>query len=256
MRYLLTLSVLFIAIGSISERSAFGSERRYTVEAEGMQYGFIFTVEPRFPPSLERMGIDRGSANFVVVVNDQGILEEVLVVEATHLPFAKAAEEAIWQWDFLPPIINSQPTSLVQRVNVEFESTGLKLATYNGVEIIQSKMEEISSRSRDFELETVPASDLDRYLIPLETRAPLVHDEMLGDKSELVVNYRIYIDPMGEVRIVTVSKEFLSLDVNLLKAGEQALLQWKFEPPRMRGRPVVVQAIQPMLFKRSGEMMN
>ncbi len=226
------------------------SGKAYTVQTEDMQFGFVSTVEPRFPDSLKRIGVDRGFAHFVVAVDERGALQEVLAVQATHLPFAKVAEEAIWQWNFLPPIINSQPTSLVQRVNVEFESTGLKLVAYNGVEIIHSKMEEIS-QFRDLELETVPAGELDRYLIPVQTTSPLVHDEMLGEESELVVNYRIYIDSMGKVRIVTVASEFMSLNLDLLKAGEQALLQWQFEPPRKRGRPVVVQAIQPISFKRS-----
>jgi len=75
--------------------------------------------------------------------------------------------------------------------------------------------------------------------------------ELLKGETNQQAVFELFIDENGNVRMPTLRDNERSerIDEQLLVIAQDALLQWKFEPPRRRGKPVVVSVAQPIHFK-------
>src|ERR1039458_8942848 len=80
----------------------------------------VRTVEPPFPPVLQRLGVTRGSVKLVVKVDKTGKLEDVLVTEYTHREFADEAIKAVKQWTFNPTWAGKEPVGWVREIELRF----------------------------------------------------------------------------------------------------------------------------------------
>jgi TonB family protein len=58
-----------------------------------------------------------------------------------------------------------------------------------------------------------------------------------------------YIDPQGNVRMPSVSRETIEANEELSAVAIAAVSQWQFDPPLAKGRPVLVLAQQDFTFK-------
>ncbi|PTY05123.1 hypothetical protein DB347_16745 [Opitutaceae bacterium EW11] len=74
---------------------------------------------PSFPSKMRKAGID-GKAIVVLIVNEKGLPEQVQVEQATHELFAKAAIDAIRQWQFKPATKGGQPVAVRLEIPMEF----------------------------------------------------------------------------------------------------------------------------------------
>jgi TonB family protein len=62
---------------------------------------------------------------------------------------------------------------------------------------------------------------------------------------------QFYIDQEGKVRMPVLAD--VDCDLELAAAAYDAVRTWSFEPPTVKGRPVIVTARQKFVFPRSSE---
>lgn len=211
---------------------------------------FRVTMEPQFPFSLANEGITEGSANFLIVVDNQGILRDHLLVAASHPLFAKAVERVITEWDYFPVEIDGQRVNAKHRINVNFHNSGTFVVGWDSPQRIIDSRLTAEARGLDEEGYRIARLDeLDELPSPLQVVQPtLPLPELVPDEGLRVV-YHFFIDEAGRVRIPWLDEQELQhVDDTILDATYDALMQWEFTPPTIGGRPVTVRASQPFVF--------
>jgi len=74
---------------------------------------------------------------------------------------------------------------------------------------------------------------------------------MLNGRDDQKAVFEFYIDESGNVRIPMLREAEASDDIEeeLLVIVQDALMKWKFRPPKKNGKPVVVRVAQPIFFR-------
>ena len=76
-------------------------------------------VAPAYPEHLKAAGLV-GRVDVVGVLGTDGLMARLEVVNSAHADFARAAVEAVSQWEFTPVYLNCVPFALRAEVTVEF----------------------------------------------------------------------------------------------------------------------------------------
>lgn len=200
------------------------------------------TVEPVFPAGLLQAHSKGGHARLVLEIAASGALEDALVIGYSAKGFA---EEALWaarRWRYQPALLRNEPIASQWELLVSFEPTGAMvsmIALDSTNELIRTGYgPDDVYRPRRFD-------ELDRPLTPTHVVQPAytknVQDR--GLKGEVTVEF--YVDEQGNVRMPALQES----DHNVLGTlAGAAVREWKFEPPTVRGRPVLVKARQTFRF--------
>jgi TonB family protein len=185
-------------------------------------------VLPEFPAQARLEGVGSGSVTAVVGRDASGAVTDVLILAATHPAMAAAATDAIRQWHFQP----ADPAEILKQepgiVRIDFRFQGV-------ISIIAQGLSDRQTAPRSTLVRTVTA--LDRRPHPLAQPMPSYPKELAtrAVEGDAIVAY--YIDGDGRVRlphVVSASSDEFG------QAAVDAIATWRYEPPRQRGRPVVV----------------
>ncbi|MDQ8184495.1 hypothetical protein [Pelagicoccus sp. SDUM812002] len=223
---------------------------RYRANAQpNFEFKIHPTKDPIYPLSLKNRGIANGSTVFAIYVNQFGELEDFLLLEADHLDFAKSVERVIPEWSYSVPLIDGEIASITSKIRVNFtRGRGVVYETIGYQTALPAFQDELLNREtyRVYNLD-----ELDSIPIPKHVEKPSFHDDMLEERDIVNAVFEFYIDSTGNVRIPTLREADDRIDERLLVIAQEALLQWKFEPPLSHRRPVVARAAQPFRFKKS-----
>ena len=193
---------------------------------------------PVFPYELVQMGVREGSARVALSVSPAGKLEDVLVVAYTHRPFADATVAAVRRWRFRPAQIDGQPVAATTTVSVDFRLEGTAVISLNSSEHLIALFYRLPTDGNSFR----PAlpNELDQMPVAIASPSPVWPDEVAATTHGRVA-VEFYIDENGQPRMPGVSEDE---DPRLAALAVNALSQWRFEPPRAKGQPTVVRAVQ------------
>ncbi len=196
-------------------------------------------VQPEFPARARLEGIGSGSVTAVVGRDAAGAVTDVLILAATHPAMAAVAAETIRQWHFAP----MSPAELLKQepgiVRLDFSFQGVIYIIAQGLPGLQ----------------TAPRSTLVRTVTALDNRPRALEQPMPAYPKELatravegdaIVAY--YIDGDGHVRLPHVVRA--SSD-EFGQAAVAAIANWRYEPPRQKGQPVVVSESWAFQFHRN-----
>lgn len=200
-------------------------------------------VKPYFPRRALVEGARDGEAHVVFEVDGLGQLGDLMVVAYTREEFAEAATDAVSQWRFRPYRVDGRPVTTIMRVAFHYVA-GEMVA----VDTMSVPGPAPSPRPGGGKLihQPCPASELDRPIQAID-HAPPVYPERLSDEGLLgLVRVEFYIDPEGRVRFPLVVSNAHPVLASVVTA---AVKEWRFEPPRRRGRPVLVFATQEFRFE-------
>ncbi|MBI5381857.1 MAG: energy transducer TonB [Opitutae bacterium] len=231
------LSILFLGLACVNAQAELAMPQftRQSVK-------IIQTVQPVFPLGVHELGYLHGDARVAISVDQTGRLTDHLVVEYSHPKFAQAAVEAIKQWRFEPALINGEPVSVRTEISINFEMSGVVISYDNN-----SYIEKYSNTVFRDAIAYRPCSmkEIDRIPTPLQAVKPYYSDDLAkqGIKGEVTVEF--YIDETGALRLPAVLQ---SAHPALANLAMSALMQWKFEPPTRKGKPVLVRAKQVFNF--------
>ncbi len=242
------LGILILGI-ALPFSSGFASKETIVADTPEGELRLTTNISPSpvFPPSLEHNGITQGKVAVLVAVSQQGELIDWLVVEASHYLLARSVDNVIEKWDFDVPTLNGEPVNLVNRFDLTFESRG-SLIDFTSVSSSINLM--LGNRLKGPHAYGVASvKDLDSIPEPIYVERPVFPPELLRGRTAMRAILDFYIDEEGDVHIPTVRAADDGVDDQLLVAARDALWQWKFSPPTIKGKPVVAQAAQPFVFR-------
>lgn len=200
--------------------------------------------DPIYPARLRAEGFLEGNATFAVSINHFGELDDYLLLEASHQEFAKAVEKVLPTWDYSVPRINGEPAAIVSTVKVTFDRSGVIVYETTGA----VQLNPFASSSDSYRVYGL--WELDNLPEPLHVEKPEFHVDLLENRHLATAVFEFYIDIQGRVRMPTLREADDGVDERLLLIAQDKLLQWRFEPPTVRGKPVVARAAQPFRFRK------
>jgi TonB family protein len=197
-------------------------------------------IVPVYPYELRRDEV-KGKAVATFVVNEAGAVAHVEIAEATRPEMGLALAAAIEQFSFDPALKDGKPTLCVLRFEQDFSRRALE--DNEGYRLLYAERKRPES--------ILSGANLDAPLKPISRRAPVFPVSITDvNKGEAVVE--MIVDEKGYVRLPRV----ISASAPPFGyAAVQAINQWRFEPPKIKGTAVPVRVRAPFSFnlKQSGE---
>ena len=220
----------------------------YPTSVEGIKLEIHAKTLPIFPHTLKVEGYSRGEVELIVEIDEFGELRDYLVSFASRDEFAREIERVIDTWDFNPPMWEGKAVPVIARIRVNFESTGAVVS----FDITTGFLNKIVSQDILMQIHRlqnlVDVDDLDSFPTPKIVANPQISQELLDENKGTKGIFTFYIDQKGRVRMPAIEQVEGDVDLRLLIAVQDALLQWQFEPPTVKGKPVIVHVSQPFLF--------
>ena len=205
------------------------------------------TKQPHYPQMLVHDGVLKGYATFVISVDDSGNLEDYLMVEASEEEFGRSIENVIEDWEFTSAYFEGEYVPAVQAVRFDFRDTDT-LVTLNGFTAVKVFFRDRFEKSEEIDFRTYKLNELDFVPEPVEVVKPEISKDLSPKHERVHARYHLYIDPTGRVRVPVLKVIDGEIDEITLVLMENALKQWRFEPPQVNGKPVLSVAEQPVTF--------
>ena len=203
----------------------------------------VRTVELVFPERLIRESIDRGEANVMVMINNEGQLLDWLVIGYSHPLFVTEVLDVIQKWKFIPAHI--QGKAVTTRVELKFffkDSSIVRILPIDTGLIARMKRHEIEAGYWSF---ICRQEELDGPLDAKVEISPMPPDQLGATASEGKVIVDYLIDPEGKVRmplIISADDEAFANSVLM------AINECRYVVPRREGVPVITRARKQFIF--------
>jgi len=205
------------------------------------------TVEATYPTRLAAIGLKSGAASLAIAVDEDGRLTDTLVTAYSHPAFAQAALEAVRKWKFEPARVHGAPRKSKSDVTFRFELEGVVVVTLTPMTYGELVHFKIAPASEAYSACTL--AQLDRIPNPTKIVNPVYPKQLARSSLGGHIRVEFYIDETGRVRMPSVSRETDEASEELSSAAITAVSQWQFDPPTVKGRPVLVLAHQDIDFK-------
>lgn len=227
---------LHLKLVSIATSIAFGGSLLHAQLAPNDQSARTMQLDrfvvPEFPPFLRQAGVLQGTVAAAIGRDARGRAEDVLVLESSDPRFTDAALDAIREWRFKPlsPAPDTEDAAPVVRF----------LFTTGSVSVVP-----LTSTARGGSRRTVRAdtpielpnfSHLDQTPAILHHPPPEFPAALRGRVTQGTVVVKYFIDTTERVRLPTIIS---ASDPALGAAALAAMRQWRYEPPRIDGKPVI-----------------
>lgn len=241
------LSVL--ALTGLTMNLAYAGPDSLALDDYGISLNIDLVKMPLFPNSLVSEGYLEGDVQIVMEINHDGELNDWMVIKSTHPDFVSSIENVIDHWRFSAPYINGENRSVVSHLHVHFESKSSvisfnSLGSANTLRFNQlTGFESESTRlARIKELDTLP--------YPISQPSPSIPSEVMEKFDGTRAVFTFYVDETGQVRIPALAQTDGEPDLGMVLAAQDALTQWRFEPPTKNKRPAKIQLSQTFVFKK------
>jgi TonB family protein len=187
-------------------------------------------VVPEFPEFLRRSGVMQGTVVAAISHDGLGQADDILVLESTDSRFTDAVLEAIHQWRFETHPRSPAPVEALVPV-VRF------LFTSNSVSVTSTSIDAgrpTHTRVRaDAPLEIPNFSHLDARPKPRQQEFPANPKTKTARGLALV---KFFVDRDGRARVPVA---ITASDPEFAAVAVAAVKQWRFDPPRLDGKPVI-----------------
>jgi TonB family protein len=221
---------------------------------------------PVYPPALLRAGT-KGTVDVRFVLDAEGRVQEREVVAADHPDLALAVNALLDSLTFLPARRGGQPCGALVRLSFKFdpqqdllfpdEQAGydpksvnpddLWSREYADAGLVTYKLEASLQKSIGRgKTRVATMSDLDGPPLRLATCAPVYPRKLLPQKTGGATEVEFIVDREGRVRLPRIVS---ATAPEFGYAAAQAVAQWRFEPPKSKGKKVHVRVVVPFEFQ-------
>ena len=244
---LLMIGLLFHVFGDDDDIMPY----EHSISSEDVDLLFKVMRQPKFPESLRSQGFSSGRVHLLLELHFDGELRDWIVTYASHRDFAKSIERVIEEWEFGPPKRKGKPVSLIVPVEVSFRASG-DVVSFNATNGLNHMMSSQYGYSSFDTIKVADVDNLDKFPEPVYVVRPKVPNSLIRKSDGSYGVFRFFIDTEGRVRLPHVDHvRGGKVDVRLLEAAQDALEEWEFIPPTVRGKKVIVELKQPFLFQRN-----
>lgn len=237
-------------ICGLSQTNALADSEWILSGEDGVELNIDLLQLPHYPNALVAQGYTEGTVKVSIDIDHHGELRDWIIVESTHPLFSKALERVIDTWRFSPPKINGEARSVVTQIDIEFGNNGTLLTSSLPTDIVSRQFNQLTG----YESERVgiaSINDLDTYPNPVKQIPPAVSKKMIKSHNGAVAVFSFYVDESGQVRIPVLTDTNGDPDVQMLVAAQDAISQWKFEPPTQNEKPVKIKLSQAFVFTKN-----
>lgn len=215
-------------------------------------YGINLNIElikmPQFPTSLIAEGYLEGDVRIAMDIDNDGELRDWIVLESTHPAFVTSIENVIDQWRFSPPYINGENRSVVNHLNIHFESKNSVISFDSISSANTMRFNQLTGfNSHSTKLSRI--KELDTLPYPISQPSPSIPSDIIEKFDGTRAVFTFYVDEAGQVRIPALAQTDGEPDPGMVLAAQDALTQWKFEPPTKNKRPAKIKLSQAFVFK-------
>jgi TonB family protein len=206
----------------------------------------VQTEEATFPADLVAIGVKSGAATVAVAIDDRGNLTDYLVTGYTNPGFAAHAVVALKKWKFQAAQIRGRPRNSKADLSFDFQVQGVVV-----VSLTAGAFDELLRTQIDgpHSYHACTLAQLDHIPTPTKIVKPAYDPSVAGSKHGGKVSVEFYIDETGRVRMPSVDLETNEAYEDLAATAIAAVAQWQFDPPTVKGRPVLVVAHQDFTFQ-------
>jgi TonB family protein len=191
-------------------------------------------VTPEFPEFLRRTGVLTGTVVTAISHDGLGQADDILVLESTDSRFTAAALEAIRAWRFEAHPRSPAPVEqLVPVVRFLFTSTSVSV-TSTSVDAGRPTHARVRANSP---LEIPNFSHCDARPKAQSQPMPAFPEALKGKVSTGTALVKFFVDAAGRARVPVA---ITATDPELAHAAVTAVKQWRFDPPKIDGKPVIV----------------
>jgi TonB family protein len=200
------------------------------------------TYIPQLSPAMLMEGVTTGKVVFVIDVSADGELTDLLALAYTHPSLVRTCSEALKEWKFTPARRDGFPVPAQTELTIHFSAEGVVISSNTQMAVEQyianvfGHRLAVKRRSAN-ELDSVPA------VVAKVPPKYAKQAEEKGVRGKVTVHF--YIDETGAVRMPAVEGE---AHPYLAQQAVAALREWRFTPPKARGKPVMVSARQAFQF--------
>jgi outer membrane biosynthesis protein TonB len=232
-------SLIVAVLALLSATSLAGAADRF--EEKPVQ--ILQTVEAKFPHELTAKGIREGEVRAVLIVDADGKLSDCLITAYTHPEFAIELLNAVRSWEYIPAKQNGEPTGQRIQIVFYFNQKGAIVSMLPAMAIASSLNRFIQTPLTWL---VCKASELDQVPVARERVSPRHPGKSMNPPaSNGSATIDFYIDAEGRPRMPVVMK---ASHEEFAVAAAEALLNWRFDPPTYRGRPIAVRMMQEFIF--------
>jgi len=179
-----------------------------------------------------------GKAVLAFLVDADGRVANVKVVEATKPEFGLAMVAAVEAFNFLPAMKDGKPTVALLKMEQEFNFGGFRSSVSDDDLYLFAKETKHPEK-------IISAKKLDAPLKPISQRSPVFPYSVKSDFDRGSATIEILVDEEGKVRLPRITEATAPA---FGYAAIQAVNDWRFEPPKANGKPAVVRAQVPFEF--------
>jgi TonB family protein len=196
------------------------------------------TYEPNVVPRVGEVLPPFGLVRLVVNIDENGKLDDWLVLEYSYQRYVDAAVEAVKKWQYKPAILHGVAIGVRAELVFNFESSG-QVVCMTGIDLPQSFTRNIIGDPQI--MSVCPSRELDSIPKPTVVVSPShIHNaDTNGQTKEVLVDF--YIDETGRPRMAAADVDG---NMEMTSACLQAIEQWRFTPPTRHGKPVLTRATQ------------
>lgn len=197
---------------------------------------------PEFPPFVRQLGISRGVVTVAIGRTVEGQVDDILVLHSTDARLTEAAKNAVAEWRFARPSnVPLNGRQIIPIVRFLFNTRGVSMVSPP------------TGRTGDLHREMagnapviLPALiEVDDGPKPIVQPMPQIKGAAANAPQGGSATVKFFIDETGRVRVPIVL-ECTSPDLG--QAAVLAVGQWRFEPPRIGGRPTIAIETQTFSF--------
>ncbi len=228
-----------IAPGLVSGKIAKSEKNAY----EPLQV--IRTIEVSYPQRLIREFVDRGEADIVVLISDDGRLMDWMVMGYTHPLFVKEVLDVLPKWKFVPAHHEGKPINTRAELRFIFKNSEMVRILPNDTGLTSRLKAGQQHHKEEFWSFVCRQEELDQPLDAKVEISPMPPDQLGANAKEGKVVVEYLVDPEGKVRmplIISADDEAFARSVLL------AISEWRYEVPRREGAPVITRVRRQFTF--------
>jgi hypothetical protein len=204
------------------------------------------SLEVPIPVSFKHLHMDQPHVEFLVLVDETGVLKDSLATASNHFGLIPAAASHLAKIQFEPGTLDGVPTPSRHRLVIRFTDPEQRMWQESGVLPMGSNVMDgterrlFESNSLAFAYSLSEVNKLDAPLQLIEGSLVVVEDAN-GQPPAGSCSVEFYIDAKGTVRLPTILK---SDNDSASLSALASLNRMRFAPPRSNNKPTYVKVRQ------------
>lgn len=215
-----------------------------TESGPSLQPKLITPIQAIMPMSLHNTSIQDPKVVAMIQVSGDGSVEDLVVIEASHINLVERAERLIRRALFDPGDVGMNE-SIRFELNLPFlYPSDLGMQNRTTSEDIEIMIDEV--KDRDMRVRFHNPGELDEPPQVLERGKVYVPEDEAGNPLPGEARVEFYVNHQGEVRLPRILS---SSDEEIAIAAMATVADMKFLPPTVEGKPVVTKVRMPYATK-------